>query len=426
MPRLPESVRQTLTTMAIAVFTPIFFAVAGLKVNVRQLLEPHLIAMTLLVIFVASAGKFAGTYAGARLIGRRDHWTALSFGAGLNARGAMEIIVATIGLQLGILGQDMFSIVVLMAMTTSLLAPPALRWTLRHVQPEQQELERLRQEELTAGSTIAKVHRVLIPVRRRQPGDEIYRVQAYLIERMSQRGPLAVTLFNVTEAGGRAKSSEFLDRLKERFAAAELTLKIVEADEPRASILDEAQKDYHLMILGASEQKPDSKALFHPVVDEMVRLAPCPTLVVSGPVAMERWPPKRILVPTNGSPASRHAAEVGFALAGGGEEVVLLNVVRGERPRYGLRPTAEWQALDSGRQIVNELRELGEAQGARTRGVVEIGDADRVIVDLARRERIALIVLGTDVRPGSDRLFLGPRVERILQGAACPVVVVNV
>src|SRR5690606_40305042 len=69
------------------------------------------------------------------------------------ARGAMEIIVATIGLQVGILTQDMFSIIVLMAMATSLMAPPALRWTLSKVVPEEQELERLRQEEIDRKST---------------------------------------------------------------------------------------------------------------------------------------------------------------------------------------------------------------------------------------------------------------------------------
>ena len=41
--------------------------------------------------------KGAGTYLGARLIGRKDHWYALSFSAGLNTRGAMDIIIATIG-----------------------------------------------------------------------------------------------------------------------------------------------------------------------------------------------------------------------------------------------------------------------------------------------------------------------------------------
>src|SRR5699024_9448957 len=118
-----------------------------------------------LVIAVATLGKVAGTYFGARAIGGKDHWTALSFGAGLNARGAMEIIIATIGLNLGILTQDMFSIIVVMAMATSLMAPSALRWVLDRVEMGQEEEERLKKEELEAESLVAGIHRVLLPVR---------------------------------------------------------------------------------------------------------------------------------------------------------------------------------------------------------------------------------------------------------------------
>jgi len=131
LPQLGEEPRRQLMSITMGIFAPIFFAVAGLKVNALALLEPEVARMAFVVIAVAIACKVAGTYAGARLIGRRDHWTALALGAAMNARGAMEIIVATIGLSLGILTQEMFSIIVVMAMTTSLMAPTALRWALR-------------------------------------------------------------------------------------------------------------------------------------------------------------------------------------------------------------------------------------------------------------------------------------------------------
>ena len=63
--------------------------------------------------------------AGARL-GRLSHWEALAVGFGMNARGAMGLIVAMIGLSLGLLTAEMFSIIVLMAMVTSLVAPSAV------------------------------------------------------------------------------------------------------------------------------------------------------------------------------------------------------------------------------------------------------------------------------------------------------------
>jgi len=57
---------------------------------------------------------------------------------------------------------------------------------------------------------------------------------------------------------------------------------------------------------------------------------------------------------------------------------------------------------------------------------VRVGrDPETVILDVVTKERVDLIILGTDIRPGSDRLFLGPGVERILNNAPCPVIVVN-
>src|SRR5690606_26205640 len=191
-------------------------AVAGLKVNVLDLLTPTLIAIALLVIFVATFGKIVGVYAGARLIGGRDHWTALSLGAGLNARGAMEIIIATIGLQVGILTQDMFSIIVLMAMATALMAPPALRWTLSKV---------------AAGSIVAGIRRVLIPVRLRPERNIIHRVESHVIERLGRRAPLSVTLLNVSAPGEQAKGTAFLEELSADFPGVDVTRKVVEARE---------------------------------------------------------------------------------------------------------------------------------------------------------------------------------------------------
>src|SRR5690606_18526439 len=190
---------------------------------------------------------------GARLIGRRDHWTALSLGAGLNARGAMEIIVATIGLQVGILTQDMFSIIVIMAMTTSLMAPPALRWTLSKVVPEEQELERLRQEELAAGSLVAGIRRVLIPVRFRPDRNIIHRIESHLIERLGRRAPLSVTLLNVRGPDEPGRGAAFLEELSADFQGFDVTRKVVEGREPVGPILAEARKNYQLLVLGATE-----------------------------------------------------------------------------------------------------------------------------------------------------------------------------
>lgn len=429
LPRLPGEVYHDVERIAIGIFAPVFFAVAGLKVDLRSLLEPRLLAVALLVVAIATLGKVAGGYAGARLLGRRDHWTALSFGVGMNARGAMEIIIASIGLSMGILTREMFSIIVLMAITTSLMAPPALRWTLRRVRPEKQELERLKREELEAGSLIAGVRRVLVPVRcRPEERRAMLALESHLVARMRERGPVAVTLFSVVEACDREASARFLERAAERFPGVELSRKTVEAGDVGDAVLDEAAKDYDLMILGAPSSAGKAE-VFDPMVDYLVRMAPCPTMVTRGRLSERHWPPRRIVVPTNGSAASRNAADVAFNLAGEGDaEVVVLNVVnRGEAGRR-LDEGGEVyrRQMAAARAIVEELCRVGEAMGVRTHTCVREGTTpETALLELAAAEETDLILLGTDLRPGSERLFLGPRVERILGSAPCPVVVVN-
>jgi Kef-type K+ transport system membrane component KefB len=431
LPRLPIPLRESVGGIAFGVFTPVFFAVAGLKVNLTRLADPELLGLAGLVVLVATVGKVVGTYAGARLIGRRDHWTALSFGVALNARGAMEIIIATIGLNLGILSQDMFSIVVLMAMATSFLAPPGLRWVLRHVQPEEQELRRLREEELAQGSIIANIRRVLLPLRLR-PGDDAgaQAIEAAILERLSARSRLSLTLLNVSPPGNRAAGAAFLDRADDRFRARVQVRKVVEATDAGNAIIDEARKDYQLLLLGAPERTTGTDTLFTPLVDYVIRMSPCPTLVVRGQRRRRDWAPRRILVPTNGSVAARHAAELAFALATAPDDVVhVLNVAvvhASEEPLDAAGNVLERQ-LAIGEQFVRELRELGEARGVHTRTGVRAGpDPESAILDLAAKEGVDLIVVGTNVRVGSSRLFLGPRVERILNNAPCPVIVLNV
>lgn len=110
------------------VLAPIFFAAAGLKVDLFRFAHPSTIAWAGAVLAIACIGKFGGAFLGSKLAGLRS-WEGIAMGAGLNARGAMEIIVATTGLKLGILTIDMYSIIVFVAVATSLMAPPLLRWS---------------------------------------------------------------------------------------------------------------------------------------------------------------------------------------------------------------------------------------------------------------------------------------------------------
>ena len=208
-----------------------------------------------------------------------------------------------------------------------------------------------------------------------------------------------------------------------------ITKKVLIGNNASELILDEAKKDYDLLILGASENRRESDVLFTPLVDVLIRMAPCPTMLVQGQRTQDNWKPKRILVPSNGSQAARRAAEVAFALVGNEEqEVIILHVVEENNSSYHL--DASGSLLERQKQIalegVEKLQELGVMQGIPVQAEVEIGsEPEAVILDIALKENIDLIILGTHVSVGSDRLYLGPRVERILSNSPCPVIVIN-
>ena len=207
---------------------------------------------------------------------------------------------------------------------------------------------------------------------------------------------------------------------------ADVTTRVVHNDPVRA-VLAEAAKGYDLVMLGATDVTVNFDSLFGSVVDEIVRMVPVPTLVVRGVPVVAGWQPDRILVPTDGTPASRRGADLAFALAGPDTTVTALHVVPTElSPVVSMTDTGPVQRLDLAHQIVSELRDRGVERGVATATMVEMGpEVAEAIVTAARQRGADLVVLGTSARTGTQRLYLGPRVERVLTDSPCPVAVLN-
>jgi Kef-type K+ transport system membrane component KefB len=121
-----------LQTIVMAVLAPLFFATVGLRVDLAALADPLLFGIAMVILVAAVAGKFIGAYLAARVI-RLSHWEGLALGAGLNARGVIEVIVAYVGLRIGVLTTGMFTVIILVAVVTSLMAPPLLRYAARRI-----------------------------------------------------------------------------------------------------------------------------------------------------------------------------------------------------------------------------------------------------------------------------------------------------
>jgi Kef-type K+ transport system membrane component KefB len=130
-----------LRTFVMSVLAPIFFATAGLRMDLTALGRPTVLGVAGLILALAIIGKFVGVYLGARA-GRLSHWEGIALGAGMNARGVIEVVIAMAGLRLGVLSTEMYTIIVLVAIVTSVMAPPMLRWSVRKIEVTHEEVER--------------------------------------------------------------------------------------------------------------------------------------------------------------------------------------------------------------------------------------------------------------------------------------------
>ncbi len=122
-PREGNQAHEVLYQFAVSVFAPLYFVSVGLKIDVLRHFDAGLVA---LVLVLAMVGKVLGAFVGGRLGGLAKR-EALAVGFALNARGAMEMILATVALERGVIAPRLFVALVLMALLTSMLGAPALR-----------------------------------------------------------------------------------------------------------------------------------------------------------------------------------------------------------------------------------------------------------------------------------------------------------
>ena len=108
-------------------FLPIFFAYTGLRTDVGSLVGLGEWGVFGLVLAVAFASKFGGAYLGARFVGENRR-SAVAIGICMNTRALMELVAINIGYDLGVLPRNMFTMLVLMAIVSTFVATPLIRW----------------------------------------------------------------------------------------------------------------------------------------------------------------------------------------------------------------------------------------------------------------------------------------------------------
>jgi mannitol/fructose-specific phosphotransferase system IIA component (Ntr-type) len=128
---LTERTKDTVTQFAANIFAPLFFAYIGLRINFAANFVFPLVAI---VFVLACVGKILGCFLGARFGGMRPR-EALAVGFGMNSRGTMEIILGLLALEYGLIGEDLFVALVVMAIGTAMLSGPVIEHLVQEKRP---------------------------------------------------------------------------------------------------------------------------------------------------------------------------------------------------------------------------------------------------------------------------------------------------
>jgi Kef-type K+ transport system membrane component KefB/nucleotide-binding universal stress UspA family protein len=445
-PILTRHIDEQLRGLIVALFMPVFFGTAGLSANLRALTSMELFWLTIGLIVIASIGKFSGAVLGGRL-GGLTFAESLAVGSGMNARGSTEVIIASFGLAMGALSQNLFTSIVTMAVVTTMVMPPMLRWSVARLPMRPDEQERLEREDQESRGFVAHVERLLVAVDSSCSGQ----LASHLVGLLAgvRRIPTTALQFD-TPAGQPPANSEkrarktaaLLTKAAESGGEAtdlpgepeppkhnvDLTMRIADPTASEVAISEEARKGYGLLFIGR-EPASEGNRFTDPITRSATSFAgPIAITIARGEHRESRNDPLNILVPVTGTPISRQGAELAIALAQGSRGSVTALHVAGpssrERPRWGLRLGAALAPDSSADATIQDVVELGRAYGVEVKGTIRSRRAaENAIMREIRGGHYDLLVMGVSPRPG-EQLFFGEVPADLLERAPCSLVFV--
>jgi Kef-type K+ transport system membrane component KefB/nucleotide-binding universal stress UspA family protein len=491
-PILTRHIDDELRGLTTAFFAPVFFGIAGLSADLTVLADPQIALLTVGLVLIASLGKFAGAFTGAELGGltRREGF---ALACGMNARGSTEVIIASVGLSMGALTQDLFTMIVAMAVLTTMAMPPTLRWALSRIPLRKEEKRRLEREALEEKGFVPNIDRLLIAVDdssnarfaarlggmiaglRGKPATVLHftgpkaddkKAEDKTSEDKETEGKFAATTAadtatsgkaardsaaaaqekSAAETGDAARSADEADEKKPDSAtvvvsgAAQQVQKSLKKDEKTDTapdittlvretpttelIAEEAEKGYDILIAGLEKMTIEDKE-FHPDIVAIAKGFEGPLAVVTTRGALREEPDGKfsMLVPINGTGASRRAAEVAIVMSRATKATLTFLYVTssGDVAKKGTR---RHRLTEQERAILKEVADIARSYGVKAKTAAMGGSetSAAILAETARRKH-NLIVSGVVRRPG-DKLFFGDTAAGLMEKADCTLVFV--
>lgn len=427
-PILTKQIDERLRGLIASLFMPVFFGLAGLGTDLTKLGSPELLLFTAALIVVASVGKFTGALAGGAAGGltRRE---SLALASGMNARGSTEVIIASIGLSMGVLTQNLFSMIVTMAILTTLAMPPMLRGALARLPPRREEQDRLDREEFEDKGFVGNLERLLLAVDDGGNAELAAKVAGWLAAPRA----LPTTVFQVDPHLHAAESSETIVKEAARQGGVHGEIDVTtRVPEPklrttlREVVADEARKGFDLLLIGLSPVLT-ADGRFSGPLQELAAGFEGPLALVQAADSGHGTPltgDLRILVPVSGSGVSRRGAEVAIAVArvrAARLHLIYVSTTRDQGTRRGTTDGAQERAS----QVLRETAAIAARyELAVTTRVHASAAPERAILQEIDTAGADLVVLGVDRLQG-ETLDFGSVAAAVLARSRVPVLLVS-
>ncbi|MCP1832464.1 nucleotide-binding universal stress UspA family protein [Bradyrhizobium sp. USDA 4518] len=435
-PILTRQTDERLRGLISSLFMPVFFGLAGLSADLTVLKDPSVLGLTAALVLIASIGKFGGAFVGGAL-GGLTRQESYALASGMNARGSTEVIIATIGLSMGVLSQTMFSMIVTMAILTTMAMPPMLRSALARLPLGQDEKERLEREEYEQRGFVANLERLLLAV------DESSNATfaAHLAGQLAGGRGLPITVLHVG-ANAKLQEKNRADEESPEAAVINAAKASAEADadgggnvdvisrarEETAAeaIAEEAKKGFDLLVVGMDAVAgPDGG--FDRRLDDLTSGFDGPLAIAAAKGVHEKEPTanaRKILVPVSGSNVSRRGAEVAIALARLSSEPLQVVYVSTTRDK-GARRTSPSMSLAHEEAILKDIAATAARYDINVTTRLRANTAPEVaILQEIASSRADLVVIGVD-RIQGDSLNFGSIAAAVLGKSKASVLLVS-
>jgi Kef-type K+ transport system membrane component KefB/nucleotide-binding universal stress UspA family protein len=427
-PILTRQIEQQLRALTTALFMPVFFGLTGLHTDLSVLADPPILLLAVGLILIASLGKFGGAFAGAKA-GGFSNAEAIALGCGMNARGSTEVIVASIGLSVGVLDERLFSVIVAMAVVTTMAMPPTLRWALARLPMRDEEKHRLKREAFEDQSFVAKFERILLAIDHSPSSDLAARISGHFaavrktpvtvldivgedVKAEDRAGSAAPANGGAKQVSDQVKSTaesavEAQGKTKERAEDGDIHVSVRIKDGNLEDVLsDSAEKGHDIMFVGVEPTTNKSGGYSGQLTAMISAFTGTAAIVTSRGTLPREDKDLRILVPVSGTERSMKAAEFAFVVAKATGAAITAVYFREPAQAASLPRVSD--ATNAHRAAFEQLDQIAAYYDLAIDKVTqENASPELAILKHARRGRFNLIILGVSKRAGKGLSYGG-------------------